>query len=410
MINKRNNFFVYTTLITTILIDALGVGLIYPVFATIFNSSAIGIFAPGTSVMLVKVLYGTTLGVYPLALFLGAPILGDLSDTVGRKKILLISIFNTSLCMFLCAVSIEYKIIWLLILFRFVWGFMAANMGIAQAAIIDISPKKKKAFNLSIISVASAMGIALGPVAGSFLTKLPLLNNFGYAGPFIAGGILALANGILMIFFFRETLQLSIRKKIVLTKGIKLFILGFKDHQLSAFCLVLFFIQFAWATYLQTESLRMVSSFGYTLMQLGYFISFIALVYAISYLLLIKIAFRLFTIKKLLFISNLILGFGLFIPAVHSAVFQWWAVFPICSSIGISYICILTLISNTANDSSQGAAMGIVTSVTAAGITLGSFAAGLLSVISVDMVFIFVAILPFISSFYIIPKFIPANK
>jgi predicted MFS family arabinose efflux permease len=153
----------------------------------------------------------------------------------------------------------------------------------------------------------------------------------------------------------------------------------------------------------------MVTSFGYTVMQLGYFVSFIAFVYAMSYLLLVKIAFKMFTLKRLLIISNLVLGLGLFIPVVHSASFQWWAVFPICSSIGISYICILTLISDTADDSSQGAAMGIATSVTAASVTLGSLAAGLLSIISIDFVFIFVAILPLISCFYIIPKFISAS-
>jgi len=295
-------------------------------------------------------------------------------------------------------------------LFRFIWGFMAANMGIAQAAIIDISPKEKKAFNLSIISVSSAMGIALGPVAGSFFTKLPLFDHFGYASPFIAGGILALVNGIIMIFFFKETLQLSISKKIVLTKGLKLFILGFKDSKIWIFCLILFFVQFAWATYLQTESLRMVSSFGYTIIELGYFVSFIAFVYAMSYLLLTKIAFKMFTLKKNLIISNIILGLGLFIPAVNSASFQWWAVFPICSGIGISYICILTLISNTADDTSQGAAMGVATSITAAAVTLGSLTAGILSVISVNFVFIITAILPLISSFYLIPKFIHTDQ
>ena len=83
--NNDPNAFVYVPLILTIVIDALGVGLVFPVFATLFGPTG-GLLPPETSATVTNLLYGITLAAFPIGMFLGAPILGDLSDHLGRKK------------------------------------------------------------------------------------------------------------------------------------------------------------------------------------------------------------------------------------------------------------------------------------------------------------------------------------
>ena len=83
---KKSALFVYIPLILTIVIDALGIGLVYPVFATIFNSTSTGMLPAGTPVSISHLLYGITLSAFPVGMFIGAPLLGDLSDQLGPEK------------------------------------------------------------------------------------------------------------------------------------------------------------------------------------------------------------------------------------------------------------------------------------------------------------------------------------
>src|SRR3990167_614792 len=76
-------------LLLVVFIDALGMAIIFPILNPIFMS-ATGILPADTSMHVRNMWYGITLCMFPLAVFIGTPILGDLSDSIGRKKILLI--------------------------------------------------------------------------------------------------------------------------------------------------------------------------------------------------------------------------------------------------------------------------------------------------------------------------------
>ena len=121
----------------------MGVGLVFPVFASLFSQTG-GILPPGIPVTIGNLLYGVTLAAFPVGMFIGAPILGDLSDHWGRKKVLLICLFGEGICMWLCAVALYFDSIPFIILFRLLTGLFAGSIGIAQAAVIDISPPQKK--------------------------------------------------------------------------------------------------------------------------------------------------------------------------------------------------------------------------------------------------------------------------
>ncbi len=71
--------------------------------------------------------------------FFGAAILGDLSDSVGRKKSLMICLIGAFLGYLLSAIAIAFHNFWFLILGRIIAGFTSGSQPIAQAAIVDIS-------------------------------------------------------------------------------------------------------------------------------------------------------------------------------------------------------------------------------------------------------------------------------
>jgi len=407
--NNDPNAFVYVPLILTIVIDALGVGLVFPVFATLFGPTG-GLLPPETSATVTNLLYGITLAAFPIGMFLGAPILGDLSDHLGRKKVLLICLYAECICMWLCAVALFLNSISFIIIFRLLTGLFAGSVGIAQAAVIDISPPHKKAINLSLISIALGVGFAVGPVAGSYFAVNSFFAKFGYSGPFIFAGTLAFLNGTLLLTTFNETTKALKAGKIVWYKGFVLFISGFSSRRLKNLAIALLFIQMAWVLYFQTTSLFMVEVHNYDISQLGYFISYISLVYSIVLIVVIRVLGKFFSIEKIFLYSSILLGCGLLIASFKAEFAAWLAVIPTAAGSGLAYLSVITLFSNSVNKKSQGWVMGIVGSVVAAAACFGSITAGIFVSISFYTTFIIGAIFPFIAVLIIKYRIIPIIK
>ena len=392
--NNNTHFLIYVPLILTIVIDSLGVGLVFPVFASLFSQTD-GILPAGMPASIGNLLYGVTLAAFPVGMFIGAPILGDLSDHWGRKKVLLICLFGEGICMWLCAVALLFNSIPFIILFRLLTGLFAGSIGIAQAAVIDISPPQKKAVNLSLISIALGVGFAVGPIAGSFFAAGPFYIRFGYSGPFIFAGCLALLNGTLLFVIFKETTTYFKKGKVSLYKGFMLFLAGFSSRRLKNLALTLLFVQMAWIIYFQTSSLFMVEKFNYNISQLGRFISYIAVVYSFVLIVIIRVLGKYFTIEKIFLYSCAILGCGLLIASFNTEFTAWFAVIPIAAGSGLAYLSAITLFSNSVGKNSQGWVMGIVGSIVAASSCFGSIISGLFTSISFSVTFIIGAVFAF---------------
>ena len=147
-------------LFLVIFIDAMGLAIMFPILTPIFMNLHVhgGILAAGASLLVRNIFYGVTLCIFPLFMFFGTPFLGDLSDHIGRKKVLIICLLGATVSYFLSGLSVDFKVVWLLLVSRAVAGFTAGSQPIAQAAIIDVSPPDKKALNLSLLLFPAALG------------------------------------------------------------------------------------------------------------------------------------------------------------------------------------------------------------------------------------------------------------
>src|SRR5512142_690287 len=137
-------------ILVIVLVDLMGLSIIVPLlplFAARF----------GATPLLVGILQAT----YPLMQFLGAPILGRLSDRFGRKPVLLVSQMGTLAGFVLLGFA---NALWVLFLSRIVDGLSGANISTAQAAVADSTSDKNRTQGLGLIGAAFGVGFILGPI------------------------------------------------------------------------------------------------------------------------------------------------------------------------------------------------------------------------------------------------------
>lgn len=179
------------------MIDAMGIGLIIPVMPDLIED------VRGATLAEAAVWGGILSTVFAVMQFLLGPLVGSLSDAIGRRPVLLVS---------LAALAVDYLImavagsIWLLVLGRILGGATSATHATASAYMADISPAEKKSAQFGLIGGAFGAGFVLGPLIGG------LLGEFGPRAPFYAAAALAAGNAVLGAFVLRETVTDRIRR------------------------------------------------------------------------------------------------------------------------------------------------------------------------------------------------------
>ena len=141
---------------------------------------------------------GLILTVFSLFQFVSAPILGSLSDSYGRRPMLMLSQLSTFVSF--VVLGFANSLLWIFIS-RAIDGLLGSNLTTAQAYISDITQEKdrNRAFNLS--SIAFSVGFLIGPAIGGYLSR------FGYAVPALVAAGIALISIALTYFYLPETVK-----------------------------------------------------------------------------------------------------------------------------------------------------------------------------------------------------------
>ena len=185
-------------IITTVTLDAMGVGLIMPVMPALLRE------VEGGSLAQAAIWGGIMSAAFAVMQFLFGPVIGALSDRWGRRPVLLIS---------LLAMAADYVImalagsLWLLLAGRILGGITAATHSTANAYMADISAPHEKAQRFGLLMAGFGVGFVLGPILGG------LLAEYGTRAPFWAAGALAFANAALGFGVLRESLPRRRRRR-----------------------------------------------------------------------------------------------------------------------------------------------------------------------------------------------------
>jgi MFS transporter, DHA1 family, tetracycline resistance protein len=175
----------------TIFIDAMGFGIIMPVLPQL-------IMDVGRITLADAIEVGAWIGfAMALATFFAAPVLGNLSDAFGRRRVLLISIGGLFVDYVLLAFVSTLP---LLFLARIISGIFGGSFAPAQAAIADVTAPEDRARNFGFVGAAFGVGFIAGPVIGG------LLGEMGPRAPFVAAAVLAGINFLYGLTLFPETL------------------------------------------------------------------------------------------------------------------------------------------------------------------------------------------------------------
>ena len=180
----------------TVLIDMMSIGLIVPVLPAL-----VGNFTGSQADQ--AFWYGAVTFAFSLANFFGSPILGALSDSFGRRPVLLLGFCGLALNFFATALSTA---LWMLIAVRLVGGAMQANAAVANAYVADISAPQDRAKRFGMLGAMFGIGFILGPVMGGLLGGIHLQLPF-----FVAGG-LSLLNLLYGYFVLPESLPAERRR------------------------------------------------------------------------------------------------------------------------------------------------------------------------------------------------------
>lgn len=190
--------------LVTICLDSMGFGLVMPVLPRLLMNT-------GGLDLSQAIEIGSWMGLaMAIAAFIAAPVLGNLSDAYGRRRVLLIALGGLAVDYLLMALAQTLPLIFL---GRVLSGLFGGSYGPAQAAIADMTPPEDRARRFGLVGAAFGFGFIIGPALGGLLTA------YGERTPFYVASALAALNFLYGLTIFPETLPPELRRKFTLSRA-----------------------------------------------------------------------------------------------------------------------------------------------------------------------------------------------
>ena len=281
----------------TVFMDFLGFSILFPIFPRLLEyyflkepdgtllHGMLGVardIAGDNNPVAVAALFGGVLGsLFSLLQFVCAPLWGRLSDRIGRRRVLLMTLSGTALAY---ALWIFAGMFWVVVLSRALAGIMAGNISVATAAAADATVGRDRSKAMATVGIGIAAGILFGPAIGAVASLHDISKNAPPAiafalNPFSLAAIVSFAMAVLNAFvafrWFRETLPPE-RRSVVANRGsiFSLGKLGSPDIRRATLVNLCFFTAFAGME--STLTFVALDLFDYTPKQNAVMFTFIA--------------------------------------------------------------------------------------------------------------------------------------
>lgn len=375
------------TIFLIVFIDLLGFSLILPLLPFIAEKYSANQFQ-----------IGLLTATYSFFQFIGAPILGRLSDKYGRKKLLVLSQIGTFFGFILLAFAHNLT---LLFISRAIDGLTGGNISIAQAYIADVTNKKNRARGMGILGAAFGLGFIIGPVIGG------LLSQISFAVPAIFAALISVVAILSTIFLLKETVDpktnnLKIPLKQNSSKNVWQFVLNSRGTAIFPIIIVFFLLNTSSSSMQGNFALftQAVLNFGPT--QNGYLFTYIGILSVLTQMVILPFLLKKYS-ERSLFVNGVILltiGF-LLIPFSLHLVIVLIALFSIAVGNGIINPTIQSVASEEVDSKQYGQTLGYLQSAGSVGRILGPIVGGeLFYKIDASAPFQFASLLSFIALVY----------
>jgi len=349
---------VLAIIFATLLLDTIGFGIVIPIIPNLFTNEASANFILTTFTASQQLLMaGLITAVFGIMQFFAAPILGELSDVYGRKRLLTIGVGVLAFSQMLFGLGIEIGSLYLLFFARSLAGLAAANISIAQAAIADITEPKDRAKNFGLIGVAFGLGFILGPLIAGWTTSY-------YGDPAIAfwvASLLGLLNVVFISLFLTETNQLqNVKQKFTLLKGVRNIKIALKDVDARPLYLTSFLYLSGFTFFTSFVGILLITHYGFDEAGVGTFFAFVGICIVITQGGIIRILAPRYTEKEILKVTMLCVSVVIALyPFMPSTAWLYLLIPFLSVPQGLTMANLPALISKSVSPAKQGAALGI---------------------------------------------------
>ena len=350
---NRKSSWTLVIVVMTVMIDSMGIGIVIPVTPALLMD-----VLPGATMAEAAVWGGILTSIFSVMQFLFGPFLGTLSDQVGRKPVLLISLFVMVGYYVVMALA---QSIWLLLIGRIIGGITAATHATATALVADISSPKEKATRFGLLGAGFGMGFVLGPILGG------LLGEWGARAPFYAAAFLAALNFFMIWMILTETVTDRIRRRFEWKRanpmGAIRAISNFPG--LAPMLLVFLIYAIATAVYAAVWPFFTAERFGWSPGMIGISLTIYGVCFAVVQGALVKPAIQKFGEYKTVVIGFIFEIFGLGLISVLTNGFILLFLIPIAALGVVGQPALQAILSQGTSDDSQGILQGVLGSLTA---------------------------------------------
>lgn len=346
----------------TVLLDFTAFGLIFPLLPFWAERLGANAFA-----------IGLLMTVHALALCIFTPILGTLSDRLGRRPIIIASLLIEVASLAITALTHTLP---LLFLARFIGGIGASSISAAQTVVVDVTPPERRAKGIGMLGAAFGIGMIVGPTLGSILSSLKTVLPF-----WVAMGIVLL-NALLVTLFLPETRKKS---SAMLKTGVprrwNMFPASwqrvYRSRAIMRLIVINLLFALAFATVTAIFALFTEHHFGWKARQVGYTFTYLGVITIIMQGGLIGWLVKRLGEQKLLLLGLLCLAGGLVALSFSRSVAL------VLLSLGVLHIgegavrpAITALLSFASPADAEGETLGIAQGVSSLGMMIGPMLAG----------------------------------
>lgn len=352
------------TILFTVFLDLLGIGIIIPIVAPVILKT--DILGTDISFSYKTFILGILIASYPIAQFFAAPVLGAMSDRDGRKRILIISIIGSIIGYLIFALGVIYNNITMLFVGRIVDGISGGNIAIIYSSLADISDEKSKAKNFGLVGAAFGVGFIIGPFFGGELANNNLVSWFNYSTPFFFAALLSFINLILVIVRFKETIKEKRNTEINIFTGIKNISKAMTIKEFRNIFFIAFLVTFGFTMFSQFFQVFLIEKFNYSQFNIGRLLAYFGIWSALVQGGLVRRLAKKYKPEKVLSISLLLMSMSILFLIVPDKSWYLYITFPLVAiTQGITSPNVTAMVSNLADSSVQGEVLGINQSVQA---------------------------------------------
>ncbi|BBI92639.1 MFS transporter [Serratia symbiotica] len=360
-----------------IFIDNLGASLIIPMLKPIVHDLAAGLISEGSESFRNGV-YGMALGAFSIAMFFGAPLLGALSDGLGRKKTLLLCLCGLAMSYVFLAFALAFKSLWLFMAGRLIGGFFSGSLPVAQAAIIDVTEEKQRAKYIGYIMFFVSLGYVVVPLFGGYLSDPALVPWFNLQMPFVFVAALSVVNLLILLLVFQNQQVDADSRAMRLPNPIASLLDAVRIKDIRTYALLLLLMLVGWNTFFQFIGLYLTGGLGLGQQEVSSFVSWVGFGLASAFLFLVGVAMKMLKSLSMVGLALALMAFCIGGTLNSTNVYVLYLLATLGAvGFGLSYSGLMAQLSISVDASRQDSIMGMAAAIAAFSAGFSGFVANI---------------------------------